>query len=150
MKTEIRTAVVSAIVAVLSFPVVAGGPPATPGVFARVPARPRINLNPWGAHLGFEMEIAGDDLGLAALVSVVRDAEPARGHKCANRGAIRFRMSDGSVIAVGLLPSHSEGFYDLRLYEGERLKGVCRVDRTQFLAVLDELGVPMDDPALKE
>jgi len=150
MKTEIRTAVVSAIVAVLSFPVVAGELDLLSALETRDIESARINLNPWGAHLGFEMEIAGDDLGLAALVSVVRDAEPARGHKCANRGAIRFRMSDGSVIAVGLLPSHSEGFYDLRLYEGERLKGVCRVDRTQFLAVLDELGVPMDDSAFQE
>ena len=32
----------------------------------------RINLNPWGAHLGFETEIAGDDARLEALVSVIR------------------------------------------------------------------------------
>jgi len=150
MKTEIRTAVVSAIVAVLSFPVVAGELDLLSALETRDIESARINLNPWGAHLGFEMEIAGDDLGLAALVSVVRDAEPAQGHKCANRGAIRFRMSGEEAIAVGLLPSHSEGFYDLRLYRDERVEGVYRVRRAALLAALEELGVPKDDPAFKE
>ena len=70
----------------------------------------RLNLNSWGPHLGFESEIDGDDPRMVALVSVIRNAEPAQGHKCANRGAIRFLMAGGGVIAVGLLPSHSEGF----------------------------------------
>ena len=107
----------------------------------------RLNLNSWGPHLGFESEIDGDDPRMVALVSVIRNAEPAQGHKCANRGAIRFLMSDGGVIAVGLLPSHSEGFYDFRLYNGDSLERVYRVQQEPLLTALTELGVPLDDPA---
>ena len=32
----------------------------------------RVNLNPWGPHLGFEMELAGDAPHVEALVAVIR------------------------------------------------------------------------------
>ena len=73
--------------------------------------RIRINLNPWGPLLGAEIVVAGDHPGIAALMAVIRDAEPSRGHKCANRGAVRFWMADGRTVAVGLLPGHVEGLY---------------------------------------
>lgn len=110
----------------------------------------RINLNPRGAQLGFELELPGDDARVDALVAAIRGAEPGGGHKCANAGAIRFRMVDGSVIGVGLLPSHREGLYELRLYDGDEYVGAFRVDRASFLAVLEQLGLPMDDPAFRE
>jgi hypothetical protein len=110
----------------------------------------RINLNPWGAQIGFEIEIAGDTPELEALVALIREAEPGGGHKCANAGAIRFRMKDGSVVGVGLLPGHTEGSYELRLYDGDRLAAVYRVERTVLLAALEDLGVPVDDPAFRE
>jgi hypothetical protein len=110
----------------------------------------RINLNPWGAQLGFETEVAGDDPRAGALAAVIRDAEPGGGHKCANSGAIRFWMEDGSVIGVGLLPSHTEGRYELRLYDGDRYVAVYRVERASLLAALENLGVPIDDPAFRE
>ena len=110
----------------------------------------RINLNPWGPHLGFEIEIDGEDPRIAALVSVISNAEPSQGHKCANRGALRFRLSDDEVITAGLLPSHTEGFYQFRLYDGDRLEGVYRVRRAALLAVLEGLGVPVDDPAFSD
>lgn len=112
--------------------------------------RVRISLNPWGPHLGFEIDVDGNHPGVAALTSVIQDAEPSRGHKCANRGAIRFWMSDGSVVAVGLLPSHTEGLYQFRLYEGSRLQAVFSVRRAALMAALAELGVPGDDPAFAE
>jgi hypothetical protein len=147
LNVKIRTMAIALVMVVISLPAVAGERDVLAAKVAEDIKGARINLRPWGAHLGFEMEIGGDDSGLAALVSVIRSAEPARGHKCANRGAIRFRMSDGGVVAVGLLPSHGEGFYNLSFYVGERLQGVYRVDRAPFLAALDELGVPVDDPA---
>jgi hypothetical protein len=110
----------------------------------------RINLNPWGPHLGFEVEIEGDEPRLAPLLSVISSAEPSQGHKCANRGAIRFRMVGGDVVAVGLLPSHSEGSYQYRLYDGDRLEGVFSVQRDALLAALEGLGVPIDDPAFAD
>lgn len=110
----------------------------------------RVNLNSWGPHLGFEVVIAGENPRLTPLISMIRGAQPGQGHKCANRGAIRFRLKDGRLIAVGLLPSHSVGFYGLRLYAGERLQGVYRVDREAFLAVLEGLDVPVNDPAFGE
>ncbi len=110
----------------------------------------RINLNPRGAQLGFELELPGDDARVEALVAAIRAAEPGGGHKCANAGAIRFRMVDGSVIGVGLLPGHREGLYELRLYDGDDHVGAFRVDRASFLAVLEQLGLPMDDPAFRE
>lgn len=150
MKTEIHLFTLFLVSIALCLPAVAGERNVLAALVVEDIEDARINLNPWGGHLGFEMEIDGDDPGLAALVSVIRSAAPARGHKCSNRGAIRFRMSDGGVIAVGLLPSHSAGIYNLRLYAGERLQGVCRLDRGPFLAALDALGVPMDDPAFQE
>ena len=110
----------------------------------------RINLNPWGPQLGFEVEIEGDDPRLAALLSVISSGEPSRGHKCANRGAIRFCLKRGEGIAVGLLPSHSEGSYQFRLYEGDHLEGVFRVRRDALLAALEGLGVPIGDPAFAD
>jgi hypothetical protein len=150
MKIRIGTVIVVLVLGVLCQQAVAGEWDVLAALVVEEIEGARINLNPWGGHLGFEMEIDGDDPRLAALVSVIRSAEPARGHKCPNRGAIRFQMSDGGVFAVGLLPSHSSGIYNLRLYAGDRLQGVCRLDRAPFLEALEELGVPMDDPAFQE
>jgi hypothetical protein len=110
----------------------------------------RVNLNPWGARLGFETEVDGDDSRVLPLVTLIREAEPGGGHKCANAGAMRFRMKDGSLVGVGLLPSHTAGVYELRLYDGDRYVEAYRVDRSQLLAALEGLGVPVDDPAFRE
>jgi hypothetical protein len=109
-----------------------------------------ISLIPWGPHLGFEIEIEGGDPRLKALVAVIRAAEPGGGHKCPNRGAVRFRMVGGSVIAAGLLPSHDKGVYGIRLYQGDRLQGVYVVRRAALLAAFEGLGVPVDDPAFAD
>jgi hypothetical protein len=53
------------------------------------------------------------------------------------------------MVAVGLLPSHSEGAYEFRLYENDRFEGVYRVRRETLLGALDLLGVPVDDPAFR-
>ena len=110
----------------------------------------RVNLNPWGPHLGFEAEFAGGDPRLEALAAVVRGAEPGGGHKCANAGAIRFRMKNDRVIGVGLLPSHTAGLYELRLYDGDDYVAAYRVDRKVLMLALQGLGLPMDDPAFRE
>jgi len=110
----------------------------------------RISLNPAGARLGFEAESDDRDTRLAPLMELIRESEPGGGHKCANAGSIRFKMTDGSVIAVGLLPAHTPGVYDLRLYEGERHLTTLRVDRARLLAALAEMGIPLDDPAFRE
>jgi hypothetical protein len=110
----------------------------------------RVNLSPAGGGLGFELEIDGGDRRLAALIGLIRGAEPGGGHKCPNEGAIRFFMRDGSVVGIGLLPGHAPGEYGLRLYEGERLLGTYLVDRDELLVALDGLGVPTGDPAFRE
>ena len=150
MKSEIRTAVVSAIVAVFSFPVVAGELDLLSALETRDIESAGINLNPRGAHLGFEIEIHGDDPRLAPLIAVIRSADQGGGHKCPNMGAIRLRMAGGRVIGLGLLPSHSKGLYGFRLYDGELFLGAYVVHRSPFLSALEELGVPMDDPAFQE
>ena len=81
---------------------------------------------------------------------MISDAEPAKDHRCSNSGVIRFAMADGSVIGVGLLPSHTEGFYGLRLYDGDRYLAVYSVERAALLRALEDLGVPVDDPAFRE
>lgn len=108
----------------------------------------RININPWGANLGFELEVSGDDRRLAPLLHLIREAPSGPDHKCANVGAVRLRMRNGDVLGIGLLPSHTEGRFDLRLYEGDRYLGVVQVDRERLLAVLAVLGLPPDDPWL--
>jgi len=110
----------------------------------------RINLNPGGADLGFESELSGIDPRVEALLAVIREAETRGGHKCPNAGAIRFRMEDGSVVGVGLLPSHTAGAYELRLYDGDEYLTAYRVDRTVLLAALEQIGVPTDDHAFRE
>ena len=60
-------------------------------------------------------------------------------------------LPDGrGVIGIGLLPSHSEGLYGFRLYDGDVFLGAYVVQRSPFLSALEELGVPMDDPAFQE
>jgi hypothetical protein len=110
----------------------------------------RINLNPGGAQLGFELEVEGDDPRLEELVAVIREAEPGGGHKCPNQGAIRFWLADGGVVGVGLLPSHTEGNYEFRLYDGDRYVVAYRVERSRLMAALEELEVPTDDPGFRE
>ena len=109
-----------------------------------------INLNTRGVSLGFESEFDGDDPRLAPLIAVIRSADQGGGHKCPNMGAIRFRMAGGGVIGFGLLPSHSKGLYGFRLYDGDVFLGAYVVQRSPFLSALEELGVPMDDPAFAE
>jgi hypothetical protein len=36
------------------------------------------------------------------------------------------------------------------LYDGDRYVAVYRVERAALLAALEDLGVPMDDPAFRE
>jgi hypothetical protein len=110
----------------------------------------RINLNPGRAQLGFELEVDGDDPRAEALIAVIREAGPGGGHKCPNQGAIRFRLADGSLVAVGLLPSHTAGQYEFRLYDGNRYLEAYLVERARLLAALEELGVPTDDPAFRQ
>ena len=150
MKTQIRTLTIVLVSIVLSVPAVAGDRDLRKALVDGDVDTVRINLNPWGPHLGFEIELEGDDPRLTALLSVISSAEPSPGHKCANRGAIRFRLEGGDVIAVGLLPSHSQGSYQFRLYDGDHLEGVFVVPRDALLDALEGLGVPMDDPAFAD
>jgi hypothetical protein len=110
----------------------------------------RINLNPWGPHLGFETEIDGDDPRLEALVAVIKGGEPGCDHKCPNRGVVRFQMVGGRTVAVGLLPSHEEGDYGLRLYDRDRLQGVYCVQRETLLAAFERLDVPLENPTFDD
>lgn len=107
----------------------------------------RINLNPAGAGLGFELEIEGADATLEPLLTLIREAEQGGGHKCTNKGAIRFIMRDGSVVGIGLLPGHNGVDYGLRLYDGDRFVKTYRVNREELLQVMEMLGVPAGDPA---
>lgn len=145
MRTPIPT-VALAVAAAFS-----GAAASPPDLMPEGPIRDvRVALNPWGAHLGFELEVPGDDPRLPALIAVIRDAEPGGDHRCANAGAIRFRMRDGRSVAVGLLPGHQSGLYAVRLYDGDDYRGAYRVDRAALLTALGELGVPVDDPAFRE
>ena len=109
----------------------------------------RINLNPRGAQIGFENVVPGDHEGVSALVDLIEHAPPGDNHKCPNVGAIRFLKAEGSVLGVGLLPSHSEGLFELRLYDENRYVGVIEVDRTLLQLVLAMLGVPPDEPIMR-
>jgi hypothetical protein len=59
-------------------------------------------------------------------------------------------MEDGGVVGVRLLPSHTAGRYELRLYDGDEYVAAYRVDRVSLLEVLEKLGLPMEDPAFRE
>jgi hypothetical protein len=110
----------------------------------------RINLNPSGAQLGFDAEIDESEPDLQKLVDLVLAAEPCRGCKCPNVGAVRFTLEGGTVVGIGLLPSHDEGFFKLRFYIEDRFLGVYRVDHAALGTVLESFGVPLDDPAFFE
>jgi hypothetical protein len=147
MKTLIRIVIVAIVVC---FPVAAADTDLRDSLSPDSVSSVRFNLNPWGPHLGFETEIAGDDPRVESLVALIRGAESGGGHKCANAGAIRFRMKDGRMIGVGLLPSHTAGLYELRLYDGDDYLTAYRVSRPALLEVLENLGLPTDDPAFRE
>jgi hypothetical protein len=46
-----------------------------------------------------------------------------------------------------LLPSHSEGIFQFRLYDGSTVRGVYSVQRSALVTALEALGVPSEDPA---
>lgn len=150
MRALFRIMTLVIVVFVLCVSTVAGGVDLRDALQPQTIASVRINLLPRGAQLGFESEVPGDDPRVEALAALIREAAPGGGHRCANSGAIRFRMEDGTVIGVGLLPSHTNDGYGLRLYDGDRFVAVYRVDRAALLAALEDLGVPMGDPAFKE
>jgi hypothetical protein len=150
MKIEIGTVIVVLVLGFLCQPAVPGEQDLLAALVTEDIETVRVNLNTWGASLGFEAEFEGDDTRLAPLIAVIRSADKGGGHKCPNMGAIRFRMVGGRVIGLGLLPSHSKGLYGFRLYDGDVFLGPYIVHRTSFLSALEELGVPMDDPAFKE
>jgi hypothetical protein len=147
MRIKIRVSTVVLLSIALSVTAVAGDSDVQKALATAQFDTVRINLNPWGRHLGFEIEVEGGDPRLEVLLSVISSAEPSLDHKCANRGAIRFRLRGGGVIGVGLLPSHTDGFYQLRLYDGDRFRGVFSAQRKALLDALKGLGVPLDDPA---
>jgi hypothetical protein len=147
MRIKIHAATIVLLSIALCVPAVAGDSDVQKALATGQFDTVRINLNPWGRHLGFEIEIDGRDPGLKPLLSVISKAEPSLGHKCANRGAIRFRLQGGGLIGVGLLPSHTEGTSQLRLYDGDRYRGAFSVQRSTLLDALEGLGVPVDDPA---
>jgi hypothetical protein len=134
----------------LCLPVSAGGEDLLSSLVPENIESARINLEPRGSHLGFETEIAGGDPRLEALVAVISGGEPGCGHKCPNRGVIRFQMAGWRVVAVGLLPGHDGLSFGLRLYDGDRLQGVYCVQRSSLLAALENLGVPLDDPIFSD
>jgi hypothetical protein len=109
----------------------------------------RINLSPHGAQIGWENEVAGDHPAVSELVDLIDHAAPGNDHKCPNIGAIRLFREDRSVVAVGLLPSHSEGRFDLRLYDDGRFECVVQVDHDRLREILASLGVPEDEPIMR-
>lgn len=130
---------------------------AVPGVASDVVSRPglesieraRINLNPVGAKLGFEHEVAGNHRAVAALVELIDHASPGDDHKCSNIGAVRLFREDGGVVGVGLLPGHVEGLMNLRLYEDGSYLGVVEVDRDRLEAVLAMFGVAEEESIMR-
>ena len=150
MKIETRTLISIFVSIVLCLPAAAGNRDLLQALSFEDVEKARINLNPGGAKLGFEIEIDGDDPGLQALLAVISNAEPSQDHKCANRGAVRLWMKDGTVVAIGLLPGHDQDRYQLRFYKGSEIEGTYSVRRNALVAALVGLGVPRDDPALAE
>ncbi len=112
--------------------------------------RVRVNLNPGGAQIGFENVVTGDHPAVALLVDLIDDAPPGDNHKCPNLGSIRFFMADEPVFGVGLLPSHTEGRFELRLYRDGRYVRVVEVDLDRLQEILAMLGVPEDEPILQK
>jgi hypothetical protein len=150
MKNRIGTVIAVLVLGILCQPAVAGDQGPLAALSTEDIATVRINLNTWGASLGFEADFDGDDPRLAPLIAVIKNADQGGGHKCPNVGAIRLRMAGGGVIGLGLLPSHNEGLYGFRLYDGDVFLGPYTVERAPFISALERLGVPMDDPAFKE
>jgi len=150
MKIEIGTVIVVLVLGFLCQPAVPGEQDLLAALVTEDIETVRVNLNTWGASLGFESEFDGDDPRLEPLIAVIKGAARGGGHKCPNMGAIRLRMAGGGVVGLGLLPSHSQGLYGFRLYDGDVFLGAYIVPRSLFLSALEGLGVPMDDPAFNE
>jgi len=71
VKIMCRTVIIVLASIALCSPAVAGDGDLQNVLAAKDVASVRINLNPWGPHLGFELEIEGDDPALPALLSVI-------------------------------------------------------------------------------
>ena len=70
------------------------------------------------------------------LLAVLRSAERASEHKCANCGSIWIQRPDGDYYELGILPGHDPEYYEYRY--GSRIN---RVKREPFLAALHAMGV---------
>jgi hypothetical protein len=101
------------------------------------------------AEPGLELALPGDDPRVGTLADLLREAQPARDHRCSDAGALRFRLRDGRILHVGLLPSHVEGRYGLRLWEEGRVLGTFDVERGALLEALEAIGLPLNHPSLQ-
>lgn len=111
----------------------------------------QILLNAGGVDLGYVSDIPGDDPAVRELIELLHArAEPTTDHKCGNRGSIRFHLLHGAQLWLGLLPGHTEGFYQLRLYQGDTFVAIYRIERRALLAALGNLGVPLGSYAFAE
>ena len=108
----------------------------------------RVNLNPAGADIGFEITVAGDHPAVAAMLDLIAKSPPGADHKCSNIGAVRLFGADGTTRGVGLLPSHSQGEFELRLYEDGRLVSLVEVDLAELQEVLALFGVSHREPIM--
>ena len=79
------------------------------------------------------------------LVDVLSGAIPSKDHKCADVGTVTLKYGNGEPVVLGILPGHDDQVYQFRLYGGEGYT-IHQVDRAGFLAALQELGCPVDDP----
>jgi hypothetical protein len=77
-----------------------------------------------------------DPAAIQALLKVFQTAERASEHKCASSGTLTIHKRNGSVETLGILPGHDPAYYEYRY--GSRIN---RVDRQQFLAALNAIGV---------
>lgn len=112
-------------------------------LFSQEPWEQIVSLEAWRTDATQETVLSTNLATIGALVQILRTAEPANDHRCSNTHTIVFHRTDGSTITLGLLPGHTPGFHEYRLYK-EGSYRVFRVERGQLLAVLGMLGIGMD------
>ena len=104
---------------------------------------PIVTVEGWRTDNSHDTVRSSDTAAIETLLKVLNTGEPSKDHRCGNRRTIVFHLADSSTTTLGILSGHTQGYYEYRLYDGNRYD-VFRVKREPLLKALSVLGFKID------
>jgi hypothetical protein len=87
--------------------------------------------------------VCTDPAILGRLVALLHKRAATKDHKCSDTGRFELKSKDGQAVQIGTLAGHDPRYYEIRVYRSETGNhyDIYRLNRTEFLAVMADVGV---------